>query len=355
MIRLCQILPALVAAGSLSLHASDDATHEEVDPLEFEIGPKGKLLTMAMNAKGQLLCGVSWVPEGREPESLRPGERQSPDTRGYGPGSDRRLADPYAGKHEYALKIVDPKNGKVLDTWKMKDGLEPKMIHGCENGYVYIAGGGWLAAFDASGKERKRVSIDETCVENGLASGLCVGDKKGEHYVFLAVGTGNSLRATESFHRFNRDLTNPKKIIDRQYGCCGHIDIEIRDGEFIVAENSRHRVNRFTFDGEQLGTWGKRDRTNIEGFAACCNPCNTDFASGGVLYTAESGVGRVKKFSAEGEYLGFVGYVDTTKFDRGSRLAAQSCYIPIEVSKDESRIYVMDVRAHFIRVLERKS
>ena len=74
-----------------------------------------------------------------------------------------------------------------------------------------------------------------------------------------------------------------------------------------------------------------------------------------LLYTAESGVGRVKKYTADGRYLGMVGYVDTTEFDRGSRLAAQSCYIPVEVNRDASRIYIMDVRAHIIRVLENDS
>jgi hypothetical protein len=80
---------------------------------------------------------------------------------------------------------------------------------------------------------------------------------------------------------------------------------------------------------------------------------NVDFGADGVLYTAESGVGRVKKYSQTGEYLGLVGYVDTTKFDRGSRLASQSCYIPIEVGPNADRIYIMDVRANFVRILER--
>ena len=121
-----------------------------------------------------------------------------------------------------------------------------------------------------------------------------------------------------------------------------------------MAENSRHRVNRYTLDGEKIDTWGKRSRTEVEGFAACCNPVNFDFGPGGVLYTAESGIGRVKRYSADGKYLGYVGDVDTTKFDRGSRLAAMSCYIPIEVSKDGKRIYIMDVRANFVRVLQQK-
>ena len=124
-------------------------------------------------------------------------------------------------------------------------------------------------------------------------------------------------------------------------------------GKLLVAENSRHRVNVFDIEGAKAGTWGSRDRSGIEGFAACCNPCNLDVDAAGTVYTFESGIGRVKRYSATGEYLGLVGYVDTTKFDKGSKLAAQSCYIPSEVSPDGKRIYVMDVRQHFIRVLER--
>ena len=193
--------------------------------------------------------------------------------------------------------------------------------------------------------------IYEGYYKDAHSSGITVGEK----YVFLALGFGYSLRADEDILRLDRDLGDPKVIIDKQFGCCSHIDLDTKGDELLIAENSRHRVNRFTFDGELIGRWGKRDRNGIEGFAACCNPVNFDFGDNkDVLYTAESGIGRVKKFSAKGEFLGLVGYVDTTKFDRGSRLAAMSCYIPIEVGPGAKRIYVMDVRANFIRVLAEK-
>ncbi|MBI3880858.1 MAG: hypothetical protein HY301_12470 [Verrucomicrobia bacterium] len=248
--------------------------------------------------------------------------------------------------HAYALKVVSPE-GKVLATWPMTDGLAPKMIFGCDDGTVYVAGGGRLAQFTAEGKLVKMVDTDKIYGQKAAASGLC-GDKD---HVFIAFGMGNSMRATEDFYRFKRDLTEPKLIVERQYGCCSHIDLRVVGSELLIAENSRHRVNRFDLDGKPLGTWGRRDRESLAGFTACCNPCNFDLGKDGVLYTAESGVGRVKKYSPDGKFLGLVGYVDTTKFDNGSQLAAQSCYIPIEVNQDASRIYVMDVRAAVIRVL----
>ena len=280
---------------------------------------------------------------GRE-RSARGGDR--PERRGNrGPLSVDDLFS-----HTYSIRIVSP-NGSIKAEWPMPDdGPHPKMIHNCEDGTVYVAGHGKIASYDKNGKRLAVADVDQISGSKSLAAGLFASDR----YVFLAVGTGNSMRATEDIYRFNRDLTSPKKIIEQQYGCCSHIDMQVMNGELLIAENSRHRVNRFSLDGKKLGRWGKRDRTGIEGFAACCNPVNIDIGPDNVLYTAESGVGRIKKYTPNGKFLGVVGYVDTTEFDRGSKLAAQTCYIPIEVNKDASRVYVMDVRANLIRVLAPK-
>jgi hypothetical protein len=289
-----------------------------------------------------ILQGLSGRGPGSPGGSRDGGRGMVPGVRG---GLQPRLSTGDEG-YTFALKVVDPA-GKVLSTWPMTEGLQPKMIHGCDDGRVYVAGGGKVAEFSEEGRLVKMLDTDKVCGQMALASGLFVTDKE----VFLALGMGNSTLATEDVYRLKRDLTEPKKIITRQFGCCSHIDLEVVNGELLVAENSRHRVNRFDFDGKLLGTWGRRDRQSLEGFAACCNPCNTDIGPGNVLFTAESGVGRVKKYTPTGEFLGLAGYVDTAKFDQGSQFAALSCYIPIEVSKDASRIYVMDVRANVIRVL----
>jgi hypothetical protein len=250
------------------------------------------------------------------------------------------------------LKFVDDK-GKIVEQWPM-DKQQPVMVHATPDGEIYVAGHGSMTRYDEKGSVLgvfKFDSIEDGRFAEAHASGITVDPD----HIFLAFGNGRSLRATESIVRFDRDFSNPLLVVEKQFGCCAHIDLDVRDGELLVAENSRHRVNRFDFDGGLIERWGRRDRNSITGFEACCNPVNIDFAPNGILYTAESGVGRVKKYSPKGEFLGLVGYVDTTKFDRGSRLAAMSCYIPIEVAKDENRIYIMDVRANFVRVLERQA
>ena len=159
-------------------------------------------------------------------------------------------------------------DGSVKAEWPMPDdGPHPKMIHACQDGTVYVAGHGKIASYDREGKRLAMADFDKISDSKSLAAGLFVSDK----HVFLAVGTGNSMRATEDIWRFNRNLTGAKKIIEQQYGCCSHIDMQVMNGELLIAENSRHRVNRFDLDGNRIGRWGKRDRTGIEGFAACCN------------------------------------------------------------------------------------
>ena len=352
----CRLLLIAGAVSLLPLFGAGAAeelgpTHEEIAPIKFEIGPGGKIETMAMTADGNLICGVSWTVQsaGTRPAAgnprRRPGRNQSARNQQRRPfrGPPRGAA-----ARKYAVKLVTPA-GKVTATWPLS-GIVPKMIHGCDDGVVFVGGGERLATFGSRGKLLKSVRLADVLggkYKTAHVSGV-TGNK--DHF-FVAFGDGFSLRATEDIVRFDRDFGSAKLIVNRQFGCCGHIDLDTKGDVLLVAENSRHRVNRFTFDGEKLGTWGRRNRTSIEGFAACCNPVNFDFGPGGVLYTAESGIGRVKKYTPDGEYLGMVGYVDTTKFDRGSRLAAQSCYIPIEVSRDGKRVYVMDVRAHIIRVL----
>jgi hypothetical protein len=221
-----------------------------------------------------------------------------------------------------------------------------------DDGSIFLGGEHRIARVDSSGKMTHNIKIADL-IPNLASDSHASGMTTSKEYVFVAIGSGRSMRATEDIVRMKHDLSEPKIIINQQFGCCSHIDLDIDGETLLVAENSRHRVNRFSFDGELQGRWGQRDRTGIEGFAACCNPVNFDMA-GDILVTAESGIGRVKSFNPDGTFRQLIGYVDTTKFDQGSRLASMSCYIPVEVAPDGKRIYVMDVRTRVIRVLEQK-
>lgn len=173
--------------------------------------------------------------------------------------------------------------------------------------------------------------------------------------VFVAFGSGWSTRSKSKLYRFDRDLEHPSELADGLRGCCQRCDILTRNGVLYLAENSAHRVVLYDREGTVLAKWGEQGRDNLETFGACCNPMNLCFDANGLLYTAESGLGRVKRYTADGQFVDLVGYVGTSRFWHGSSLAASCSNMTIAVTRDGKRVYVMDYRDNRIRVLQEKS
>ena len=87
--------------------------------------------------------------------------------------------------------------------------MAPKMLHGNDDGSVYVLGKGKLALYDAEGKQTKSIAMGDFLdgkYDDGKASGVTVCEK----YLFVAIGYGFSLRATEDVVRFDRDFGKPK-------------------------------------------------------------------------------------------------------------------------------------------------
>lgn len=286
--------------------ASETPTHKEIGPIGLTPETEfANLSTFCMTAKGNLLACDSEAEE---------------------------------------IKMIDP-DGKLLDTWKLE--FAPFSIVACPDGTIYVAGAGTVAKLDAKGKVLKTVRVETEDPLEGKSSGIEATEKD----VFVCFGSGWSTRSISSIVRFDRDLNNPKTIAEEMHGCCQRLDIVARDGILYVAENARHRVVKLDRDGKILSKWGRRDRKNIEGFGSCCNPMNLFFNSEGVLYTAESGLGRIKRYSADGRFLGLVGYIGTARFNEAGRLAISCSNIALAVSQDQSRIYVLDFAKNLIRVM----
>jgi len=146
-------------------------------------------------------------------------------------------------------------------------------------------------------------------------------------------------------YRMNHDFKEPKKIVSGLRGCCGQLDIQAYDGELYAAENSRGRVVRYSRDGEKIAMFGKKDRTSVVGFGSCCNPMNLRFGPGGEVYTAEASLGRIKRFSPDGEFLGLIGTAD---------IIPGCKHVAIAVSKDANRVYMLDITRSQINILQRQ-
>ncbi|MCK5174668.1 MAG: hypothetical protein KAR47_14840 [Planctomycetes bacterium] len=242
------------------------------------------------------------------------------------------------------IKTISP-DGKVLATWDVP--FAPYAIVVCPDGEIYIGGVGVIARLDSKGRVLKTRYSESDQFKGARASGIEVmGDD-----IFVCYGSGRSVRSLSDVVRFNRDLEEPVVIMEEARGCCQRLDIVAKDGFVYIAENARHRVVKCDRDGNIITRWGQKDPKDIEGFGSCCNPMNLCFGSDGTLYTAESGLARIKRYTPDGKYLGLVGHVGTERFIKAGRQAASCSNIAVAVSKDKSRVYVMDYSNNLIRVL----
>jgi len=296
---------------------AETATHEELPPLEIEFE---RLTAMRLHPRGNLLACD--------------GDAQH-------------------------IKVIDA-SGKVVSTIDLD--FQPEAIDVADDGTIYCGGQGRLAKLSAEGRVLRQIDLPkkETPEEErevgplhnraNRVSGIGVTARD----VFLAYGAGWSLRSRSKLFRLDRDLEDLTLIAEDLRGCCQRCDIAAQGESIYVAENSRYRIVAFDREGNELGHFGGKGRKGLEGFGSCCNPMNLDFDAEGNLYTSESGLGRVKRYSTDGELLDLVGYVDVERFDRAGHLAASCSNMAIAVTPDGRRVYVMDYKGNRVRVLEKK-
>jgi sugar lactone lactonase YvrE len=150
--------------------------------------------------------------------------------------------------------------------------------------------------------------------------------------------------------KMTADLTDGEVIVSGLSGCCGQMDVQCCNVDsaagLFVAENSRGRVVRYNFAGEEVTNWGKKDRSGKDGFSSCCNPMNVCFSGSGDVFTAEASTGRIKRFSPEGEFLAYVGDVE---------LVPGCKNVSIAVSPNDDTVYMLDLTRNHIAVMQPKS
>jgi sugar lactone lactonase YvrE len=73
---------------------------------------------------------------------------------------------------------------------------------------------------------------------------------------------------------------------------------------------------------------------------------NVTFGKNGDVYTAESNTGRIKRFTADGEFVDFIGDV---------KLVPGCKNVSIAVSKDGKRVFMLDITRNHVVVMDRKS
>ncbi|MEQ1905213.1 MAG: hypothetical protein ABL888_13580 [Pirellulaceae bacterium] len=121
--------------------------------------------------------------------------------------------------------------------------------------------------------------------------------------VFVTTSTGMGYEVW----RTDAEFENPVKVVNKLSGCCGQMDIFATEDKLLIAENTRFQVGVYDRDGKRKLEFGERAQSGDNGFGSCCNPMNVICCNNGDILTAESSIGKIKRFNAEGEMIGYVG------------------------------------------------
>lgn len=229
------------------------------------------------------------------------------------------------------VRVITPKD-ELKATWKMP--FKPQVICTRSDGTAVVAGSGKVAIVGKDGKVTNTADIPAASKYSSAAGVAAMGDD-----VFVCAYGG---RTGFTVYRFNSKLGGCKEIVKGLRGCCGQQDITSDGKSLYVAECGRHRVVKYDRNGKMISSFGKRDRTGLEGFAGCCEPKNLCFGPDGDLYTGSSANARIKRYTPDGKFVGVVGSPKSTR----------GCLrVTLAINKDGSRIYFLDSGKNVIRVM----
>ncbi|MFH1747989.1 MAG: PQQ-binding-like beta-propeller repeat protein [Planctomycetota bacterium] len=195
-----------------------------------------------------------------------------------------------------------------------------------EDGTVYVGQAGQVQVFDKEGKLRATWRDAERL---GVVTAIgVVGDE-----VVLADAKDRCLRRYDRQGQFINNIGKD----NRMHGFLipnGAVDFTVdAQGVIHAANPGRHRVEKYTLEGKQVGRYGRFGGSDLAGFTGCCNPTNIALAKNGRVVVTVKADPHVKVFDAGGEKL--LAIVGREAFD-------PNCKNMDVVVDSRGRIYVAD-------------
>jgi hypothetical protein len=263
----------------------------------------------------------------------------------------RRMA---IGPYEHLLvaagkRIVEiDKAGAALGEIQLTD--EPRCVTVGADGKIFAGLRDHVEVYDRAGERR---AAWETPGQKSYFTGIAVGDED----VFVADAGARVVLRYDKSGKFisrigekNKDRNIPGFIVPSPF-----FDVELaRDGLLRVTNPGRHRVEAYTREGDLEFFWGEPSM-GIDGFCGCCNPINLALLNDGGYVTFEKGLPRVKIYSAEGKFESVVAGAES--FTENAKVCGPNdCSVGglDGVVDSQGRIYILDLVANTIRVMERK-
>ena len=255
-------------------------------------------------------------------------------------------------------------------------------VHGIaldKSGAFYVAGKDGLEIYNPDGKLVSKFKLDGTAncifVDNDKTIYLGMGNHiekyagngvlvqkweptDPESVLTSIAKTGKSIFVADAglkiVYRYDQEGKMQKRIgqKDPQTGVKGFIipspyfDLAIADNDHIwVVNPGRHELEKFTFDGDPVTSWGVASMAT-EGFCGCCNPSNFALMPDSSFVTSEKAIERVKIYSPKGEFVCLVAASDSfTEGTKGIDLAVNA----------KGEIYALDPERLEVRKFVKKN
>ncbi len=143
--------------------------------------------------------------------------------------------------------------------------------------------------------------IEQRIKSNSNITAVAVTDQ--DVFVATSARTGSGYEV----YRMTHNLEEPECVLKRLRGCCGQMDIHAVGDKIYVAENTKFNVGIYDRDGQKVSSFGQRLNKDNQGFGSCCNPMNVLCCENGDILTAESSIGKIKRFDSDGNLVEYVG------------------------------------------------
>ncbi len=230
------------------------------------------------------------------------------------------------------VKVFDGE-GTLKKRWETQQ--PPYCVAVRDDGSVFVGEAGQVEMFDQSGN---RVGAWEDADRFGTVTSIGFH----EDHVLIADAADRCIRRYDKTGKWINDIgkdNNTKGFLIPN----GYLDFSVDETGVIHASNSaKHRVERYTLDGELLGFFGHFGMVRPENFPGCCNPTNLTLAGEGKLVVTEKAGPRMKVYDRDRKLLGFVG---------GDAFHAECKNMDVAVD-GQDRIYVVDTVRLSVLVFE---
>jgi hypothetical protein len=166
------------------------------------------------------------------------------------------------------------------------------------DGRVFVGEDGQLEIFDSNGRLvtawRHAKRLGRVTAIDFVNDDVIVGDAAGR--AIRRFGADGTFRNDIGTDNRMQGFLIPNGVV--QFGVDDH-------GVIHAANPGKHRVERYTPDGQLLGHFGRFDGNDPAGFGGCCNPTNVAVA-GGRIYVTEKADPRAKLYSLDGTFIAVV-------------------------------------------------